>query len=399
MHPRRAGQRDVARDGVSTRNPGTDRAGRATGPDRAVRPDRTTFAALIRHPGAHRAGYRLAVAAVLVTTGIAQGGRAPAAVAPPTYFVFTYPGETTLAQFTQMDVFFSSSQGGTPFPISVLLRGVTVATAMTNANHAYTSPDLAVPAGAAACGQNPVTIVYTGGRTPVTLAAADITVYCPTVTVTPNPVNSGGGLAVFTVSGTGYPPDRTVDLTIDGQTPGFGSAFTDGNGAFSQPAQRPALACGTHRITATGEPPPAIGTVLRSVVDPSPSLPASTDFTVGGCAVASAPKITANPAVLTDGTLTHLTGTGFAPNQAVSLTWQTVAGAQLAACSPNADSAPALTADAAGKVDTYCYARPHELLGATQIVATQGAQHAAAPVVVEGGSMQPSSGDQFIFRR
>ena len=85
--------------------------------------------------------------------------------------------------------------------------------------------------------------------------------------------------------------------------------------------------------------------------------------------------------------------------QAVTLTWQTIAGVQLSACSPNADSAPAPTADATGKLDTYCYARPHQVLGAAQIVAVQSTELAAAPVVVEGGSMQPSSGDQFIFRR
>ncbi len=373
---------------------------RASNPARAVRPDRTFPAAVLRRRTAYRTGYRLAVAAVLVGCGIFHGNPAPAAVAPPTYYVYAYPGETTLSQFTQMDVFFSSSQGGTPFPINIELRGVEITKAMTDANHAYRSPDLAVPAGVAACGQNPVTIVYTAGRAPVTLATGDITVYCPTVTVTPNPVNSGGGLASFTVNGTGYPPNRTVDLSLDGQTPGFGSAFTDGNGAFSQPVSRPALACGVHQITGTGEPPPAIGTVLRSAVNPNPTLPAGAAFTVTGCAAPPAPKITANPAVVVDGTLTRLTGTGFAPNQPVALTWQTVGNAQLSTCSPTADSAPVLKADAAGKIDTYCYALPHQMLGAVQIVATQGTQHAAAPVVVEGGSMQPSSGgDQFIFRR
>jgi hypothetical protein len=351
-----------------------------------------------------RTAYRLTVAAVLIAAGIVHGGGpAPAMVAPPSYYVYAYPGETTLAQFTQMDVFFSSSAGGTPFQITVTLRGVPIVTAQTDSAHAYTSPDLTVPAGAAACGQNAVNVDYAG----YVLARTEITVYCPTVQVTPNPVNSGGGPATFTVTGLGFPQDRTADLTLDGQTPGFASPFTDGNGAFSQPVQRPALACGTHRLTATGQPPPVIGIVLHSAVDPNPPLPASTVFTVGGpgCVVVPPPPppgnpaITANPAVLTDGTLTHVTGTGFTPNQAVTLSWQTIAGAQLSACSPNADSAPTLTADAAGKLDTYCYARPHEVLGAAQIVAVQGTQHAAAPVVVEGGSMQPSSGDQFVFRR
>jgi hypothetical protein len=353
-----------------------------------------------------RATYRLAVAALLVLGGVAHGRPAPAAVIPISYTLYALPYETTPAQLTALDVFFQASRPGgrTALPIAVTLDGRTLTTTTTDANWDYTSPDLPVPGGLVTCGTNQVAVVAQV-TPPVTLQTATVQAYCPTLAVTPNPVPSGGGPATFTVTGTGYQPDRTVTLNLDGATNSFANEFTDETGRFTATVTRPALACGAHQLVGTGQTPPVIGIVPRNAVGSDDLVPAGTSFAVAGGACTPAPPpgkpaITANPAVLEDGTFTHVTGSGFAAHQAVVLDWQTVGGAVVDACSPNADAPPTLTADAAGKIDTYCYARPNELLGAAQIGAVQGAAKAAAAVVVEGGPMQPSSGgDQLVFRR
>lgn len=352
---------------------------------------------------------RLTVVLILTVGAVAYAG--PASAANPAIFV--NPQETTLAQFNLMDIWVSSSweSGG---DVEVTLNERDVVDGQTDSNGSYASGDVPVAAGVAFCGTNQVDWISSGDF----ITSTTVMVYCPTVSVTPNPVDRSSGTASFTVTGSGYPQFREMVITLDGsQTPINTNTSVDRSGRFTYQAQMPALPCGTHRLTATSQPPPQIGWERSgpvSTVDATPPLPASTTFMVTGCPSPSpssspssppppqrfTPKIVANPAVITDGTLTHVTGTGFAPNVPVALTWQTPAGATLSACSPDADSAPALKADAAGKIDTFCYARPHETLGAAQIVATQGLAHAAAPVVVEGGSMQPSSGgDDFIFRR
>jgi hypothetical protein len=356
----------------------------------------------------HLRARRLTVVLILTIGVVAYAG--PASAANPV--VFVNPQETTLAQFNLMDVWASSSwsAGGDVF---VTLNGREVVDGLTNSGGSYVSGDVPVPAGVALCGANEVDWISGGDF----ITSTTVMVYCPTVSVAPNPVDRSSGTASFTVTGSGYPQFREMVITLDGsQTPINTATFLDRSGRFTYTANIPALPCGTHRLTATSQPPPQIGwerSGPASTVDATPPLPASTTFMVTGCPSPSSspsnpppppprftPKIVANPAVITDGTLTHVTGTGFAPNAPVALTWQTPAGATLSTCSPDADSAPALKADAGGKIDTFCYARPHETLGAAQIVATQGIAHAAAPVVVEGGSMQPSSGgDDFIFRR
>lgn len=369
---------------------------------------------MTRTPRPGRPVYRrLTVCLVLIAGGAAYSGSASAIViSPPTLTV--YPFETTLAQFTQMDVWITGAGAGSQ--VVMALRGVAVASGATDSNGRYVSGDVPVPSGAAACGQNEVDW-YSGGDF---ITSADVNVYCPTVQVTPSQIDHAGG--AITVTGTGYPQYRDVVFILDDAQTGFDTVSTDGNGAFTRPTSLPALTCGTHRLTVTAEPPPTpewehAGS--SSTVAAFPPLPASTTFMVTGCptqpspppaAPRPAPKLVANPAVITEGTLTHVTGTGFPPSVPITLVWETAAGRLLSPCSPDADSAPPLTTGPGGTIDTYCLADPHQVVGAEQIAALPGAvdiaglartdaAHVAAPVVVEGGSMQPSSGDQFVFRR
>jgi hypothetical protein len=359
------------------------------------------------HAAELRAARRLAVVLILLVGGISRGGPA-GAVLFEGFFIQVSPVETTLGQFTAMDITADGTDLGER--LTITLQGRQIASGETGTGDPQNGDALvlngvSVPAGLATCGANTVDLVWIGQ----VQASTTVQVYCPTVKVTPDPVDSGGGPAQFTVTGTGFPQFRAVSLSLDAATSAFAGVITDRTGAFVKQTSRPQLACGTHTLTATGASGQAvIESVRASAVDPFPTLPASTTFSANGCAgPPGQPKLVANPAVFVAGSYTHVTGTGFVPGQPVTLAWQSPAGAALTACSPTADSAPPLVADAKGGIDTFCFAAPHEVLGAAQIVATQtttqgaaqSTQHAAAPVVIEGGSMQPSSGGELVFRR
>ena len=391
MQPGRPGQRHVAHHHVTSPR-------RAAG---QLRRRGTSRAAQLR------AARRLTVVLILLVGGISHGGPAGAALFNG-FFIQVSPVESTLGQFTTMDISADGTDLGER--LTITLQGRQIASGETGTGDPRNSDALvlngvAIPAGLATCGANTVNLVWIGQ----VQASTTVQVYCPTVQVTPNPINSAGGPAQFTVTGTGFPQLRDVELALDGAGSSFTDVLTDRTGAFTKPTSRPQLACGPHTLTGTGASGQVvIESVRPSAVEPFPTLPASTTFSVTGCAGAPGQlKLTANPAVFVEGSYTHVTGTGFVPGQPVTLAWQSPAGAALTACSPTADSAPPLVADAKGSLDTFCFAAPHEILGAAQIVATQtttqgaaqSTQHAAAPVVIEGGSMQPSSGEQLIFRR
>jgi len=294
------------------------------------------------------------------------------------------PIETTLRQFTRFTVDGSLLPAG---PATIRLRGVVAGTVQVDGKGTFPTTDLRVPAGAAACGKDAVTIDHGGAA----LAATSIAVYCPSITAAPNPVDSGGAAAVLNLSGTGFPPNRPVDLGFDGQN--HATVTSDATGAIHGAIRGITPACGRHQTTATARPPAAAATGGAPAADFLP-VSASAPVVVVGCA-----RITANPDVIQQGMLTHVTGTGFLPRTAVTLTWQSPDGTVLASCSANAVNVPALTTDAAGRIDVFCLARPNQGIGDMLISALQSPERESAPVVVENGSMQPSEGNQLVFRR
>jgi len=299
--------------------------------------------------------------------------------------IHAIPIETTLTQFTRFSVDGSLLPAG---PANIKLRGVAVGTVRVSDKGILTSTAFAVPAHTAQCGQDAVTLDKGG---PV-LATTAIAVFCPTIAVTPNPVDSGGHAATLTVTGTGFPANRTIDLGFDGQNRTV--VTSDANGAVHGPISGISPACGPHQAIATARPPAAAAGAGQGAVLSFLPISATAPVIVVGCA-----RITANPSVIEQGTLTHVTGTGFLPKVALTLTWQTPAGQALAACSNDAVSAPAVVADAAGNINVFCLAFIHGALGTLQISAFQNPERETVPVVFEAGPMQPSSGDQFVFRR
>lgn len=216
------------------------------------------------------------------------------------------------------------------------------------------------------------------------------TVSC--ITANPGTITAAQQPVPITVTGSVFFQDfNSFTVDIDG-TPVSSSPTFNGD-TMTTVITAQGLACGTHTVT------------VNEKMGGSGPIIATAPLTVIRC---TQPKLTVNPTVVVDGMYTHVTGTGFVPTQPVALTWQTPAGVTLTNCSPTADSAPPLSTDANGAIDTFCFAPPHVIIGAAQIVATQNAtqdgiavtETAAAPVIVEGGSMQPSSGgDELIFRR
>ena len=334
---------------------------------------------------------------VVICAGLAGGQAQAASPAPnlPSCVDVTKPsvqifpsviGQAQLpATFTTTDPYFAG-RGGYFDAITLDCAKLSV-TPVLEGESRYVS---FIGAASLSCGQHVFDDkYYAGGTVPDQETFGTFTVSC--ITANPDIIIGTRQPVPITLTGSVFPQDfNSFTVDIDG-TPLTTSPTFNGD-AFTTVITASGLACGKHTIT------------VNDKMGGSPPVIATAPLTVVQC---SQPTLTANPAVFVDGSYTHVTGAGFAPGQPVALTWQTVAGATLSVCSPTADSAPSLVADATGNLDTFCYAPPHQILGAAQIVATQtttvgavqSVQHAAAPVVIEGGSMQPSSSEnEFIFR-
>jgi hypothetical protein len=292
------------------------------------------------------------------------------------------PVETTLAQFTRFTVDGSLLPTG---PATIRLQGAAAGPVAVDGEGTFPSTDFKVPANSARCGANTVSIDRGGPA----LATAPIAVYCPAVTATPNPVDSGGRAATLTVAGTGFPPDRPIDLGFDGQA--RTTVTSDANGAVHGTISGVTPACGRHQASGTAHPPAG-----ATPADAQSFLPisATTGVTVVGCA-----RLAANPDVIEQGLLTHVVGTGFLPKTPLTLTWQNTDGSVIASCSPNAVTVPSLATDAAGRLDVFCLAYPHEAVGSVLIAAMQSPERETVSVIIDDGSMQPSNGNQLVFRR
>ena len=327
---------------------------------------------------------RPASAAALATVlaacgGLAQGGAARAAVASSILVTPVLIGASQLPATFTTD-YFEDSDGAFD---NVFVDGKQIPFAANG------SGDIVFTA-APPCGQHTLTVEevrgeFTGNTTG--------TFYVVCVTATPGVIATTQQPATITVAGGVFAPLVPVTIRIDGNLAGQVTPAR-GTMTISTPVTANGLGCGQHTVSATQlYTPPAEGAATETVVATAPLM-------VGQCA-----QLTVNPPVMPDGTLTHVTGTGFNPGEQVAITWQGPGGAVAEACSSNAIGGQTAAADGSGNVDVYCLALAHESLGAQQIAAAQAAtaqmpaEQATAPVVVEGGSMQPSTGDELIFRR
>jgi len=177
------------------------------------------------------------------------------------------------------------------------------------------------------------------------------------------------------VTGSGFNDRLPVTLTLNGQT--AGKAAPDLDGAITATITVTGLGCGTYQVTATQQ-----GFIAGT------SATASAPLAVTGCAG----RLAIDPPVLEPGELTHVTGTGFVAGQPVTLTWR------LPSNGPLLLGRLTVIADSAGHIACWFMVMPGDLLGRRQLVATQAGTAVTANAVVDGGPMQPSSGDRLLYR-
>lgn len=239
-----------------------------------------------------------------------------------------------------------------------------------------------------ACGIHQVQLFQANDVVKATLSAsAQYVVLCPAAAVDPVGIARDSQPTPVTVSGSGLDPATPISVAIDDRP--VATATTDGTGALSKPVTVAGLDCGDHAVTLTEQQvrPPARAATTLTVTCPGVDL-----------AVA--------PAVVAEGMTTQVSGSGFVPNQPVTLVWQLSDGSTVAA-----DGSPAKP-DANGRLSFYCLILAHQDVGGRTLVATQSVDTvdgtvaqivAKASAVVQGGTMQPSMlnrvGPQLVFRR
>ncbi len=227
------------------------------------------------------------------------------------------------------------------------------------------------------CGTHQVVLSQTFNEQVIS-AAAQITVKCPQITLTPAAIPLASQPAVVLVTGSQFHASQPVTISVDGTA--AGSGVTDAGGNFSLPVTARGLDCSAHQVTASEQP---------STGGPAFLFSATATLQVTGCTK----TLRIDPSVLQPGELTHVTGTGFAPGVPVTLTWQLPGGG------PTLLGTKTVTAGSDGGVGAFFLVLPHDLLGARQLVATQGAAKLSADAIVDGGPMQPAAGGRLVYRR
>ena len=248
------------------------------------------------------------------------------------------------------------------------------------------------PATGAICGTNTVTLVDEGVAGDPAIIQLPITAYCPSIQIAPSSVTHASEPTTVQVTGTGFVDSSPIQIMIDGHAVAQGTSSAAG--AVTMPVPISGLGCTPtpHEVTVQMPPAGVPATVANS---------ASAPLTVTGCPPATTPTqppstakptLTANPDVVEQGQVTHVTGTGFTPNSPVVLSWQPTAGS-------GTQTGPTVTADASGDIDDYLVVLLNDLYVPCDLVATQGAASVSTPVLVQGGSMEPSSNDELVFRQ
>jgi hypothetical protein len=232
------------------------------------------------------------------------------------------------------------------------------------------------------CGTHQVALSQTFNERIIT-ATAQITVLCPQITLTPAAIPLATQPATVLVTGGQFHPNQPVTISLNGAS--VGSTVTDETGSFSLPITATHLDCAAHQVTASEQ---------ATQGGPAFLFSASAPLQVTGCKQALA----IDPAVIQRGELTHVTGTGFAPGVPVTLTWQ------LPGSGRPLLGTLTVTAGPDGTITAFFLVMPGDLLGARQLVATQGAAtqgglKVTADALVEPGPMQPTSGGHLLYRR
>jgi hypothetical protein len=287
---------------------------------------------------------------------------------------------------------------GFHFPTDVVFRldGAVVGSRRPDLGVAVLVLDLpAVPA----CGSHPVDVSQPRApRALLSTASSALVVTCPTLQADPSSVPDSSLPAPVTVTGTGWDVKAAVTLTVDG-APGP-TTTTDGDGRFSAPVQIPTRPCGgTVPVVATevlpGAAPssrPTASTGVAVTCSPTPTTPPPTDPPVEEEVPEAQPPVLVADPVVASGAAARAFGSGFAPNQAVTLGWLLPDGT-------TAPGAASVRTDAQGGFTVFVLVLPHARLGPRDLVAEPAAGvPARAAVLVVNGPMEPG-GNRLLGRR
>ena len=331
------------------------------------------------------------VAAVTIAGAAGHGGAAYAESRPGSAEVT--PTTAPLSQLATFTVITSYNADAITATVGVEFTG---SGEPTTVGQLSAQPDGSLggtfPATGAICGTNTVTLVDESAEGDPVITQMPITAYCPSIAIAPNTVAYSSEPTTVQLTGSGFVDSSPIRILIDGHPVTQGTSGADGTVAM--PITISGLTCTPHEVIVQMPPTGAVPTVANS---------ASAPLTVTACPTAPTtptppptqphpPTLQANPDVVEQGQVTHVTGTGFAPNAPVVLTWRPTSGSAT-------QSGPTLTSDASGNIDDYLVVLLNDLYVPCDLVATQGTSSASAPVLVEGGSMEPSTNDQLVFRQ
>ncbi|HEV2372557.1 MAG TPA: hypothetical protein VGS19_10335 [Streptosporangiaceae bacterium] len=217
----------------------------------------------------------------------------------------------------------------------------------------------------------------------IVLGSATLTAECPTISLTPPTITSASEPTRVLVTGSLFESGNPVALLVDSQP--AGSTTADDTGGISAPITAQGLACGTHQVTASQQ------ITVSPLGGPPLVVNASATLTVTACTAPPPPKLTINPDVLEPGEVTNATGTRFTPGVSVLLSWRLPGGG-------GPLETATVTPDKAGTFTTTFLVMLDDLPGPRQLVANQAGQFTTANALVEETALQPSNGNQLLFR-
>lgn len=336
------------------------------------------------------AGGALASGALLAggATASTAGSLAPSSTSSSDTLVLNPPTAPIATLQQQFSVSGTVAVADVPTDLEVLIGNTVIGSAEVGAADSagvasYSGTFMLAAQGqadAVACGANTVSIESPLEGPPPVLASATLTATCtaPTATIAANPatITRASEPAQVTVNGRWFHAEQPVTLTIDGHN--AGTATPDSDGFFTTPITVSGVGCGAYQVQAN----------QPSTFTAGAALTASAPLSVTGCTAA----LKLDPAVLQPGQLTHVTGTGFAVGQLVTLTWRLPGGG----APPG--SPLSVMPNGGGVIGTWDLVLPDSPLGPRQLVATQAGTSVTAPALIDGGPMQPSGGDRLLYR-
>lgn len=273
------------------------------------------------------------------------------------------------------------------------------------------------------CGDSALVVTQPTSFGPARAETA-LSVLCPEVELSPAVISRDSQPRTLLLSGSSFHApfwsegglvEQPYLITLDGRP--VASDYIDEAGSFAATFPATGLACGPHDVTVTEQEPVPGGIVIPPILgemaappapDPDPRISLSTTLVVN-CPSTIPPPVTTppdrphpgaphgqpkpstpsttldiQPQLIIAGLNARVTGTGFTPGHAVTLTWTQPDGSKRPACQQS------VTASKDGTFVLVCQVTLHERVGPRTLTASDGTHTADVPALVITGPMQPA---------